>query len=716
MSSIESPEVRESFEAAEDRARGIHRTMLERLGKDEALGLLQRMVEIRWFEQTAYLRYLQGEIPGTLHQAQGQEASAVGVCSPLRRSDWITSTHRPHGHALAKGMSPEVALAEIYGRESGALGGRGGSMHLGDPDLGILPSIAIVGGGITIAPGLAYALQRRGEGDVVACFFGDGAVNEGAFHEGVNYAAVKRLPVVFACENNLYGASTPFHETTLNVDIASKAAAYGIPGEQVDGMDVLAVREAMERAVERARTGGGPTLLEIQTYRYLGHSRGDSRGYRTKDEEAFWKGRDPIDQLSRVLVEEGTATEDEVKATVDAGKAVIKEALKFAQNDPKPSPESAVDPSVVYAAPPRSVPVGPVLEPGPEERMLTIAEALREGIEAEMQQDPTVTLLGEDVGVPGGWGGAFAIYLGLSEKFGRDRVVDTPISEKAIFGVSIGAAIGGLKMLPDLQYADFVFEGMDEIVNEAAKLRYMSGGRVQVPMVLRSPVGSSQRGAQHSQLPESMFLNVPGIKVLCISDAYTAKGGIRAALRDPDPVLVFEHKLLYGSKGRKEAGSVDTRAFVPEDDYVTEVGQARLRREGTDVTVLATFRELYSALAVAEELAERGVSVEVIDPVWIAPFDWDNILASVRKTRRLVIAHEGHLTGGWGAEVAARVGSELFDVLAAPVQRVASKDVPMPMAPWLEEAVLPTRADIARAIDTVLAGTGRAPERKDGQQ
>lgn len=706
-------QVEDQFKEAEDRARRLRRSVLDRIGRDTALDLLQKMVEIRQFEQTAYLRYLQGEIPGTLHQAQGQEASAVGVCWPLRRTDWITSTHRPHGHALAKGMSADVALAEIYGKESGALGGRGGSMHLGDPDLGILPSIAIVGGGITIAPGLAYALQRRGEGGVVACFFGDGAVNEGAFHEGVNYAAVKRLPVIFACENNLYGASTPFHETTLNIDIASRGAAYGIPGERVDGMDVLAVLEAMERAVARARKGDGPTLLEIQTYRYLGHSRGDSRGYRTKEEESFWKGRDPIDQLSKYLVEESAATQEDVTARVDAAKAVIKGALKFAQDAPKPAPESATDPAVVYAAPPRSWPIGPVLELGPEERMLTIAEALREGIESEMDIDPDVTLIGEDVGVPGGWGGAFAVYLGLADKFGRERVVDTPISEKAIFGVSIGASIGGLKMLPDLQYADFIFDGMDEIVNEAAKLRYMSGGRLHVPMVLRSPVGSSRRGAQHSQLPESMFLNVPGLKVLCISDAYTAKGGIRAALRDPDPVLVFEHKLLYGSKGRKEAGSVDTRAYVPTEEYVTEVGQARLRREGTDVTVLATFRELYAALSIAEELAGRGVSVEVIDPVWIAPFDWGNLFASVRKTRRLVIAHEGHLTGGWGAEVAARVGTELFGVLAAPVQRVASKDVPMPMAPWLEEAVLPSREDIALAIETVLGGTGRTTAEKD---
>jgi 2-oxoisovalerate dehydrogenase E1 component len=712
----EGPEVRPASVADPEEEKAVHEhldhleqlhanhdDLLGHVGKATALDMLGAMVRIRQFEQLAYLRYLQGEIPGTLHQSQGQEAVAVGVCTPLRDSDWITSTHRPHGHALAKGMDPGVAMAEIYGRAPGALGGRGGSMHLGDPDIGILPSIAIVGGGITIAPGLAMALSHRGTDDVVACFFGDGAVNEGAFHEGVNYAAVKRLPVVFVCENNLYGASTPFHETTLNVDVSSRAAAYGIPGAQVDGMDVLAVLEATERAVARARAGEGPTLLECLTYRYVGHSRGDSRGYRTKEEEQFWKDRDPIEQFKRRIVEKGVASGEEAEAAVTEGKNAIKAALKFAQQAPMAAPETSLDPSAIFAAPPQPRTIAPPLEDGPEERKLSIAEALREGIRTEMQQDPSVVLLGEDVGVPGGFGGAFGIYLGLAEEFGRDRVVDTPISEKAIMGVSIGAAIAGMRTLPDLQYADFVFEGMDELVNEAAKLRYMSGARLQIPMVLRCPVGATQRGAQHAQSPESFFMHVPGLKVLCISDPYTAKGAIKAALRDPDPVLVFEHKLLYGSKKRQEAGSIDTRAYVPEDDYVTEVGQARLRRRGSDVTVVANFMQLYAALQIAEELSSEGIDVEVVDPVWISPFDWDSVLSSVSRTRRLVVAHEAHRTGGWGAEVAARVSEELFDELAAPVRRVASKDIPMPFAPWLESAVLPSKDELAAAIRDVCS-------------
>lgn len=672
---------------------------LPSLDKATALDLLRQLVLIRHFEQTAYLRYLQGEIPGTLHQCQGQEAVAVGVCSNLRDSDWITSTHRPHGHALAKGMDPSAAMAEIYGRETGCLGGRGGSMHLGDPDIGILPSIAIVGGGITIAPGLALAKQASGSDDVVVCFFGDGAVNEGAFHEGVNFAAVKNLPVVFVCENNSYGASTPFGETTRNVDVASRGAAYGIPAERVDGMNVIAVKEAAERAIARARAGGGPTLLECKTYRYVGHSRGDARGYRTKEEEDYWTERDPIEQLKTALLSHDIATQEEIDETVKAAKQQVKVALKFAQEAPKPAAERALDLTAVYAAPVSgdSAAAGP-LDDGPEDRMLSIAEALREGIREELESDPSVVLMGEDVGVPGGFGGAFGIYLGLAEDFGRSRVMDTPISEKAIMGVSIGAAIAGMKTLPDLQYADFIFEGMDELVNEAAKLRYMSGGRISIPTVLRSPVGASQRGAQHAQCPESFFMHVPGLKILCISDPYTAKGGIKAALRDPDPVLVFEHKLLYGAAKRQEAGSINTRAYVPEADYVTPVGQARIRRQGSDVTVVATFTELYAALEVAEELAGEGISVEVIDPIWLAPFDWTAVRQSVQKTGRLVIAHEAHRTAGWGAEVAARISEELHGHLKAPVKRVASADVPMPFAPWLEEAVLPSKASIEAAI------------------
>jgi len=677
-------------------------TVTTQMTSEMVRNLLLEMVKIREFEQMAYLRFLQGEIPGTLHQSQGQEAVAVGVCSLLTARDWITSTHRPHGHALAKGMDPNIAMAEVYGKASGCLGGRGGSMHLGDPAIGMLTSTAIVGGGLTLAPGLAFALKAKGTKDIAVAFFGDGAVNEGAFHEGANYAAAFDLPTIFVCENNMYGASTPFHETTKNTDVASKATAYGIPSVQVDGMDVLAVRSAMEQAVQRARSGQGPTLIEALTYRYLGHSRNDARGYRSKEEEQVWKERDPIDALKRQCLENGWLSEEEIDAATSEAKGIIARAVEFAQQAPEPRSEDATAQITVYSNLPDSAAQPLRLPQGPEERMLSISEALREGIAEELRDNPAVYLLGQDVGVPGGFGGAFGVYLGLSEEFGRNRVVDTPISEKAILGAAIGSGIAGMRPLADLQYADFIYEAMDEIVNEAAKIRYMSGGKVAVPMVLRSPVGASQRGAQHSQCPESQFINFPGLRVLCISDPYVAKGGIKTALRGTDPVLIFEHKKLYGAKKRVEAGSISARTFVPEEEYTIPLGKAMIRTEGQDVTVLATFTELYKSLELEQALRSEGISLEVIDPVWLSPFDWETIFASVRKTGRLVIAHEGHLTGGWGAEVVARVAHECFSELKAPIQRVASKDIPMPFAPNLERAVLPQASDIEAAVKTVL--------------
>ena len=333
-------------------------------------------------------------------------------------------------------------------------------------------------------------------------------------------------------------------------------------------------------------------------------------------------------------------------------------------------------------------------------RELSYSQAIQEAMAIAMERDDRVFLMGEDIGV---YGGAFQVTGDLVHRFGEDRVMDTPISELGGAGVAVGAALTGMRPIFEFQFSDFAALAMEQIVNQAAKIRYMSGGKVAVPMVLRSPVGASQRGAQHSQCPESQCLNFPGLRVVCISDPYVAKGVIKTALRGTDPVLIFEHKKLYGSKKRVEAGSITSRTFVPEEDYAVPVGKAVLRREGEDVTVIATFTELYKSLEVAESLAAEGISVEVIDPVWLSPFDWETIFSSVRKTGRLVIAHEGHLSGGWGGEVAARVAQECFDDLKSPIQRVASKDVPMPFAPTLESAVLPSASDIEEAIKSAVS-------------
>ena len=337
-------------------------------------------------------------------------------------------------------------------------------------------------------------------------------------------------------------------------------------------------------------------------------------------------------------------------------------------------------------------------------RRLAIGEALREAMQEEMRRDERVFLIGEDIGIPGGFGGAFTVTLGLSDEFGHDRVLDTPISEKGIVGAALGAAIMGMRPIADVQYSDFLFCAADEIVNETAKIRYMSGGKVTVPLVLRAPVGATNRGAQHGQSPEAFFMHVPGWKIAVPATAYDAKGLLKTAVRDDSPVLIFEHKRLYGKGGRKEAGGFDVTSDIPDEEYFVPFGQAAIRREGTDLTIVATLLMMHRSLAAAERLAQGGISVEVIDPRTLVPLDDQTILASVAKTGRLLIVEEDNLTGGWGAEVAARVVELGFDLLDAPIKRLASYDVPMPFAPVFENFVVPSVERIVETAGLMVQG------------
>ena len=333
---------------------------------------------------------------------------------------------------------------------------------------------------------------------------------------------------------------------------------------------------------------------------------------------------------------------------------------------------------------------------------LTIAEALREGLREEMARDERVFCIGEDIGIPGGWGGAFTVTLGLEKEF-RERLIDTPISEAGFFGVALGAALMGLRPVADVQYGDFLFCAMDQIVNQIATMRYMSGGKVTVPLVMRAPVGATGRGAQHARNPEAIFYGIPGLKIVCPATAYDAKGLLKAAIRDDNPVLMFEHKLLYGSKGaRAEGGAVDGSSEVPEEDYVVPIGEGIVRREGTDVTIVGNLLMMHRARLAAERLAEQGISAEVIDPRSLVPFDWELVEGSVRKTGRAVIVEEGPRTGGIGAELAATLSERLADYLMAPVARVASPDIPVPFAPPMEEFYRPTVERIVEAARAVV--------------
>jgi pyruvate/2-oxoglutarate/acetoin dehydrogenase E1 component len=345
-------------------------------------------------------------------------------------------------------------------------------------------------------------------------------------------------------------------------------------------------------------------------------------------------------------------------------------------------------------------------------RRLSIAEALREGIAEEMRRDPAVFCLGEDIAVPGGWGGAFTVTLGLEQEF-PDRMLKTPIAELGFFGAAVGAAIMGMRPIVDVQYGDFLFLAMDQIVNNAAKLRYMSGGTIKVPMVMRAPIGATGRGSQHAQSMERYFTGVPGLKVVAVSSAYDAKGALKSAVRDDNPVLIFEHKLLYGSKGaRTEPGAVDATSEIPEEDYVVALERAAVRRSGTQVTILAWLLMAHFARQAADELAAEGIDAEVIDVRSLLPIDYATIGESVKKTGRVVVVEEGPKTGGVSAEIAAGIMERFGGSLRAPVVRVASADVPVPFTPVLEEAYRPDRIRIITAVREVLSRSWQTAPRE----
>lgn len=335
-------------------------------------------------------------------------------------------------------------------------------------------------------------------------------------------------------------------------------------------------------------------------------------------------------------------------------------------------------------------------------RRRTITQALRDGLAEEMTRDRDVFCIGEDISIPGGWGGVFTVTLGLEERF-RRQLLDTPISELGYFGLAVGAAIMGMRPVVDVQYGDFLFLAMDQVVNQAAKMRYMSGGKVNVPMVIRAPVGATGRGAQHAQNVERFLFCVPGLKIACPATAYDAKGLLKTAIRDDNPVIIFEHKLLYGSKGLGQAtGSVDASSEIPDDDYLVPFGKGVVRREGSDVTIIATLLMMHVALNAADELRGEGVSAEVIDPRTLNPFDWELVERSVQKTTRAIIVEEGPKTGGWGAEIAATLGSKMADYLTAPVDRVASPDIPVPFSPVMEGFYRPGREDVKQAVTQMI--------------
>ena len=659
--------------------------MLE-IAKEQLLSLYRTMLLIRRTEELLIKFYAAGKIYGGVHTYIGEEAVAAGVCAHLRNDDTVFSTHRGHGHAVAKGVLPRELLAEVLGRATGCSGGRGGSMHLFKPEVGFMGSSGIVGPCITLAAGGGYSAMLLKTDRVSVAFFGDGASNNGAFHEGLNLATAWKLPAIFVCENNLYATEVPLTKATGNTHIAARAAAYGLPGIAVDGNDVLAVHRAAGEAVARARAGGGPTLIECRTYRTRAHAEGmRDAGYRTQEEIATWKERDPIKLFRAKILADGSAAEVELAALDAEVKVLMDEAGKFAETSPMPDPATVTQ--HVYAEARQVADSEPSQAPT---REMTFVDAARESLTQEMARDAAIWVVGEGIGPRGG---NFNTTLGLYDLYGEERLRDSPISERGFTSLCTGAAATGTRPIVDFMFIDFLTDAFGELFNQTSKLQWMSGGRLKMPIIVRGCVGvAPSNAAHHSGNYYPFFMHVPGFRVVMPSTPADAKGLLKTALRSDDPVLFLEHKNLLALKGP-----------VPEGEYFVPFGKASIRRAGTDLTLVGIGFTVKQALDAAEQLAAEGVSAEVIDPRTLAPLDMGTILASVHKTGRLLVVDEDFAPCGVGAEIATQVMEAAFDDLDAPVRRVNGLFAPAPYSPPLYEPLVPSVQGIVQAARELLA-------------
>ena len=522
-----------------------------------------------------------------------------------------------------------------------------------------------------------------------------GACNTGNFHESLNMASIWDLPVIFIVENNKYAMSVPWAKSSALVNVADRACAYGIPGEVVDGMDVLEVRQTVSNAVARARKGEGPSLIEAKTYRYYGHSHSDPRAYRTKEEEKEWKERDPITIMNQNLSDVGMITEKEFDDVNKTAKNKLKKAMKFSEASASADP-SELETDVYAPLKTTSADVEAEaklrakVRSDDRMREISYAEAIQEALREEMNNDPTVFLMGEDVGL---YGGAYGASRGLFDEFGEKRVLDTPISEATIGGAAVGAAMAGMRPVAEIMYVDFTPLIMDQVANQGAKNRYMFGGKTKVPMVIRTEGGAGRAiAAHHSQSLESLWTHFPGIYVVMPATPYDVKGLLKTAIRDDNPIMFIEHKMLYKTKGR-----------VPKEEYFIPLGVADIKRSGSDVTLVTYSRQVLHALEAADILAKEGIDVEVVDLRSLKPLDKQTILDSVKKTGRVVGVTEAYENTSFINEVMAVINDEAFDWLDAPMVRVAAANVPVPRAEILEDLAIPNVNRIVEACRKVVS-------------
>lgn len=662
--------------------------------------IYERMSLIRQFEERLKWLIETGAPVGPVHFYLGQEAVAVGICAALAETDFVASTHRGHGHCIAKGVSVTRMMAELFGKVSGTNRGKGGSMHITDSSKNILGVNPINGAGVAHAVGAGLSAKVRKTKQVSVTFFGEGSAGVGTVHECMNMAAIWKLPVVFVCENNGYAQTTPVEYACAVPNVADRAVAYGMPGVIVDGQDVFAVLSAAQAAVARARSGDGPTLIECKTYRYLGHHQSDdTKRYRTLEEERAAHERDCIKRFRECMINEGPITLAQLQEIDEDNKRLMDEAVDFATTAALPEPDDLyTNVFVPHEQPPQ-------LNESAGTRELSFGPSINEALRQEMRRDPTVVVMGEDIAGAAGrahlgfidaWGGPMRATRGLITEFGPERVIDTPISEMGFVGAAVGAAMTGLRPVVEVMFVDLIGMCYDQIVNQAAKMHYMMGGQVKVPLVMRIPYGTrgdkrsygGGAAAHHSQTLYSVLAHIPGLKVVVPSTAYNAKGLTIAAIRDGGPVVVLEHKFL----------GLQAKGCVPEQPYVVPIGTAKVVREGTDVTLCGAGRMVHLCLEAAEALAGELISAEVIDLLTLNPLDEETIFRSVRRTHRLVVVDEDTPVCSVARDIAARVVEKAFDDLDAPIKTITAADTPVPFSAVLEALYTPRVEQIIAAV------------------
>ncbi len=656
------------------------------LSKETARQALSTMVRSRRFEECIAEFFKRKEMHGTTHLAIGQEASQVGLSLALREGDWIVPTHRCHGHTLARGANERKMFSEMFGSRDGLSKGLGGSMHMSDVQTWNPGSSAVVGSGVGLATGLAFALKMQKSSAISVAIFGDGATSRGIVHESMNLASVWDLPTLFFCENNLYGMSASASAMIATADIAARSSGYSIEYATVDGNDVEAVYQAVKKAVHAIRTTSRPYFLEVQTYRLCGHSKNDPCLYRSREEEALWATRDPIVRFSSRMVDSGLFTEKEVSAIIAQAKAAVDEsaAAAVALKDERLSMEEAL--SLVFA-PEDEMRYKAVTK----SRRMSYRDAIREALDEEMSRDGRVHLIGEDIGL---YGGCFKVTGDLFSRHSA-QLHETPVSEEGFTSLAVGSAMLGLRPIIELMYGDFVTLASDAIINHAAKIHYMSGGQLSCPLVLRAPIGSGTgHGAQHTQCLESTFANVPGLIIVAPSCPGDAKALLKSAIRSNNPVLYFEHKGLYNHLGP-----------VGDEEYLLPIGKAIVKKRGVHLTIVSYSRSVTVALEAAVRLAlQDEIEAEVIDLATLKPLDSETIIQSVKKTARLLVVHDSPVAGGFAAEVVASVlaDRDCLNLLKAPPKRIGGVESPIPFSVELERMAVPSVDDVVEAARSLF--------------